>query len=103
MEKSLKNIDDAYKWSRETVELLRAGDFSRIDMDELVNEIGSIASGLHLELRSGFAVYLGRIPGSAQTARDLHQYGWPRSRAGQCFHRTVVALAQVPSIENLRV
>lgn len=52
MEKSLKNIDDAYKWSLETVAALRAGDFSRIDMDELINEIGSIASGLRREMVS---------------------------------------------------
>src|ERR1035441_9551359 len=52
MEKQLKNIDDAYKWSLETVDALRAGDFSRIDVDELVNEIGSIASGLRRELVS---------------------------------------------------
>jgi hypothetical protein len=50
--KSLKNIDDAYKWSIETVAALRAGDFSGIDMDELINEIGSIASGLRRELVS---------------------------------------------------
>jgi hypothetical protein len=52
MEKQLKNIDDAYKWSVETVNALRAGDFSGIDMDELINEIGSIASGLRRELVS---------------------------------------------------
>lgn len=50
MEKPLKNIEDPYKWSLETVEALRAGDFSRIDIDELINEIGSIASGLRREL-----------------------------------------------------
>src|ERR1700719_2400392 len=49
----------------------------------------------NLELGSGFAVHLGRLPGSAQAARDLHQYGWPRTRARQCFHRTAMALAQV--------
>lgn len=52
MDKQLKNIDDAYKWSLETVESLRIGDFSRIDTDELINEIGSIASGLYRELVS---------------------------------------------------
>ena len=52
MEKSLKNIDDAYKWSLETVAALRGGDFSRIDMDELISEIGSIASGLRREMVS---------------------------------------------------
>ena len=52
MEKSLKNIDDAYKWSLDTVAALRAGDFSRIDMDELISEIGSIASGLRREMVS---------------------------------------------------
>src|ERR1700689_1022285 len=49
----------------------------------------------NLELRSGFAVYFGRIPRAAQTAWHLHQHGWPRSRARQCFHRTAVALAQI--------
>jgi len=48
-----------------------------------------------LELRSGLAVHFGRLSGSAQAARDLDQHGWPRPRAGQCFHRTTVALAQV--------
>lgn len=52
MEKRLKNIDDAYQWSVDTVAALRAGDFSRIDIDELINQIGSIASGLRRELVS---------------------------------------------------
>src|SRR5579863_3981444 len=49
----------------------------------------------NLELRSGLAVHLGGLFGSAQEARDLDQHGWPRARARQCFHRTAVALAQV--------
>src|SRR5450432_3012886 len=49
----------------------------------------------HLELRSGLAVYIRRLLGSAEEARHLHQYGWPRTRARQRFHRAAVALAQV--------
>src|ERR1022692_2153211 len=49
----------------------------------------------NLELRSGLAVHLGRFPGPTQASRHLHQYGWPRTRARQCIHRTLVALAQV--------
>src|ERR1700674_5535908 len=49
----------------------------------------------NLEFRSGLAVHFGRLPGSAEEARYLHQYGWPRSRAGQRFHRTPVALFEV--------
>src|SRR5579864_3937646 len=49
----------------------------------------------NLELRSGRAVHFGRLPGSAQEARDLHQHGRPRTRARQRVHRTAVALAQV--------
>src|SRR5450432_2161908 len=49
----------------------------------------------NLELRSGFAVHCGRLPGSAEEARGLTQYGWPRSRTRQCFHRTPVALFEV--------
>ena len=52
MGKTLKNIEDAYKWSLETADALRAGDFSRIEMDELISEIDSIASGLRRELVS---------------------------------------------------
>src|SRR5450432_2831207 len=47
------------------------------------------------ELRSGLAVYLRRLLGAAEEARDLHQYGWARPRTGQRFHRAAVALAQV--------
>src|ERR1700733_11555179 len=54
-----------------------------------------LRSTRNLELRSGLAVYLGRLPGSAQGARDLDQHGWSRPRARQRFHRTAVALAQV--------
>ena len=46
------NIPDAYKWSLETVNALRAGDFSRIDIDDLINEIESISNGLKRELVS---------------------------------------------------
>src|ERR1700682_984855 len=49
----------------------------------------------NLELRSGLPVHFGRLPGSAEEARDLHQHGWPRSRARQRFHRTPVALFEV--------
>src|ERR1700693_6076180 len=49
----------------------------------------------NLELRSGLAVYLSRLPGSAQEARNCDQHGWPRARARQRFHRTAVALAQI--------
>lgn len=52
VEKQLKNIDDAYRWSLETVAALRAGKLEQIDVDELINEIGSIASGLKRELIS---------------------------------------------------
>src|SRR6202140_1270007 len=55
----------------------------------------SLRPARDLELRSGLAVHLGRLFGSAQAARNLDQHGWPRPRAGQCFHRTTVALAQV--------
>src|SRR5580704_7518592 len=49
----------------------------------------------NLELRSGFAVHLGRLLGSAEEARNLHQHGWTRTRTRQRFHRAAVALAQV--------
>src|SRR5258708_308471 len=49
----------------------------------------------NLELRSGLAVHLGRLPGSAQAARDLDQHGWPRPRPRQRFPRAAMALAQV--------
>src|ERR1700678_2279641 len=49
----------------------------------------------NLELRSGLAVYLSGLFGSAEKPRHRDQHGWPRTRARQCFHRTAVALAQV--------
>src|SRR5215472_5110595 len=49
----------------------------------------------NLELRSGLAVHLGGLFGSAQKSRHRDQHGWPRTRARQCFHRTAVALPQI--------
>src|SRR5271167_1177402 len=49
----------------------------------------------NLELRPGLAVYLRRLPGAAEEARDLHQYGWARPRTRQRFYRTPVALFEV--------
>src|SRR5450759_2830579 len=48
-----------------------------------------------LELRSGFAVHLGRFSGAAEEAQHLDQHGWTRSRARQRFHRAPVALVEV--------
>src|ERR1700722_3592237 len=45
----------------------------------------------NMELRSGLAVYFGRLSGSAPTAGNLDQHGWPRPRARQRVHRTAVA------------
>src|SRR5271170_2031074 len=49
----------------------------------------------NLELRSGRAVHLRRLPGSAEEPRHLHQHGWPRPRARQRVHRTAVALTEI--------
>ena len=49
----------------------------------------------NLELRSGFAVHLGRLSGAAEEARHLDQHGWTRPRPGQCFHRAAVAQLEV--------
>lgn len=47
-----KNMQDPYAWSKETVEALRAGDFSRIDMEALINETESVGNGIFRELVS---------------------------------------------------
>src|SRR5271163_920211 len=47
------------------------------------------------ELRSRLAVHLSRLSGSAETAWDLDQHGWPRPRARQRVHRTAVAQFEV--------
>ena len=48
----MQNIDDAYKWSLATAQALRKGDIAAIDMEELIDEVESIASGLRRELLS---------------------------------------------------
>lgn len=50
MSSLLKNMEDPYAWSKETAEALRAGDFSRIDLDALTNEVESVGSGIIREL-----------------------------------------------------
>src|SRR5580704_18695658 len=49
----------------------------------------------NLELRSGLAVHLSRLFGSAEKPWHLDQHGWTRACTRQRFHRTAVALAQV--------
>src|SRR5206468_6836095 len=49
----------------------------------------------NLELRSGVAVHLTRLSGTAKKARHLHQQGWTRPRPGQRFHRAPVAQPEV--------
>ena len=48
----LKNEEDEYKWSKETVEAIRAGDFAAIDMDALLDEMESAVSRMERELFS---------------------------------------------------
>src|SRR6266702_3390698 len=48
-----------------------------------------------LELRSGFAVYLGGFSGAAERAWHLDQHGWTRPRPGQRFHRAPMAQLEV--------
>ncbi|MCZ2150637.1 MAG: DUF29 domain-containing protein [Bryobacterales bacterium] len=43
IEKQLRNIEDAYRWPLETAARLRAGDFPRINTEELIDEIESSA------------------------------------------------------------
>jgi Domain of unknown function DUF29 len=52
MANRLRNIADAYKWSLETAQALRAGKFAEVDMEELIDEVESIAGGLRRELVS---------------------------------------------------
>src|SRR5580704_7935780 len=55
----------------------------------------SLRPARNLELRSGLAVYLSRLSGSAETAWNLDQHGWPRPCARQRVHRTAVAQLEV--------
>ena len=54
----MQNIDDAYKWSLATAQALREGNLAAINMDELINEVESIASGLRRELLSVLRVII---------------------------------------------
>lgn len=50
MEQTLANIQDGYKWAKETAQALRAGNLSAIDMNALVDEIESVYTGLERQL-----------------------------------------------------
>src|SRR5689334_628596 len=55
----------------------------------------ALRSTRDLELRSGLAVHRGGFSGAAEKARRVDQHGWARARAGQCFHRALVAQSEV--------
>jgi hypothetical protein len=73
MEKRLKNLEDAYKWSKETVEALRTGNFAAIDTDALVDEIASIASGIERTLESTLRDILEALLWKQYTNADPHE------------------------------
>lgn len=52
MQKLLKNEEDEYKWSKDTVEAIRAGNFAAIDMDALLDEMESTVSRIERTLFS---------------------------------------------------
>src|SRR5437870_2832233 len=73
MGKRPKNLEDAYKWSKETVEALRIGNFSAIDTDALVDDIESIASGLERALGSTLRDILEAFLWKQYTNADPHE------------------------------
>jgi hypothetical protein len=46
----LKNLEDGYKWAKETVQALKAGNLADVDMNALVDEIESVYTGLEGQL-----------------------------------------------------
>jgi hypothetical protein len=50
MEKRLKNLEDGYRWAKETAEALRSGNLSAVDMDSLIDEVESIYTGMERQL-----------------------------------------------------
>lgn len=50
MEKRLKNLEDGYKWAKETAQALRTGNLSAVDMDSLIDEIESVYTGMERQL-----------------------------------------------------
>ena len=50
MEKRLKNLEDGYKWAKETAQALKSGNLEAVDMDALVDEIESVYTGLDRQL-----------------------------------------------------
>jgi hypothetical protein len=73
MQKRLKNLEDAYKWSKETAEALKTGNFAAIDTDALVDEIASIASGLERVLESTLRDILEALLWKQYTNADVHE------------------------------
>ena len=73
MEKRLKNLEDAYKWSKETAKALRTGNFAAIDTDALVDEIESIASGIERALESTLRDILEALLWKQYTNADPHE------------------------------
>jgi hypothetical protein len=50
MGKPLQNLEDEYKWSKETAQALRCGNLSAVDMDSLIDELESVYIGMERQL-----------------------------------------------------
>src|SRR5947199_8193789 len=53
MDETPANLRDEYKWAKETVQVLRAGNLAALDMAALLDEIESVYTGLERQLANG--------------------------------------------------
>ena len=88
---------DVIAWAKQQVRLLRAGQFSRLDVEHIIEEIEDVAKSERREFQSRMAVLLAHLL-KWQYQPEYRGNSWRRMISGQ-RERIVLSLKKTPSLK----
>ena len=70
---------DVYAWSREQAELLRAGRFTELDLEHIIEEIEDVGGSLYREVRSRLRTVMEHLLKLEHSPATEPRAGWERT------------------------
>ncbi|MDN5848029.1 MAG: DUF29 domain-containing protein [Nitrococcus sp.] len=89
--------EDYYGWTQETIEMLRQGRLSEVNVDDLIEELEDMAKGERRELRNRLAVLLAQL--LKWQYQPSHQARSWRATIKEQRHQIVLLLRNSPSLK----
>src|SRR6266849_2137 len=101
MEKRLKNLEDGYKWAKETAQALKSGNLEAVDMDALVDEIESVYTGFDRQLSDYLEdVLKGKLRLQYPTSGEADDEKKNKSLVAEGLIQLSILLSTAPSIRD---